>query len=119
MKYLDTTIITVLVSGLTGIMGWFAAQKKNLAEAKGKELDNVEKAVEIWRNSAEELSNQLRTYNQELLNTRNENMKLQAEIDKLLEINKKQRKEIEKLQKDVDELKKQNKRLEGLINKLK
>jgi hypothetical protein len=50
-------IIKILGSlGGGGLIGWFFTRKKTNAEAKGSELENVEHAITIWRETAEKLS---------------------------------------------------------------
>lgn len=89
-NWLETIVITLVGSTSTGFIAWFFARKKNAAEAKSVELENVAAAVTIWREAAEELSKQLKIYNDQLLEQRGENEKLRLEIHEL-------RKEIESL----------------------
>lgn len=50
-------VITGLVSaGGGGFFTYIFARKKTNAEAKGSELENVEHAIKIWRETAEKLS---------------------------------------------------------------
>ncbi len=42
-----------------GLMGWFFTRRKTNAEAKGSELDNVDQAIKIWRETAEKLSSKV------------------------------------------------------------
>jgi len=62
-----STIVASLLGGgfVGGLLTWKAQKKKADAEAKGAdasaestELDNVEKAIKIWRDIAESLKNQ-------------------------------------------------------------
>jgi archaellum component FlaC len=52
-----TEVVKILGSvGGGGIIGYFVTRKKTNAEAKGSELENVEQAIKIWRETAEKLS---------------------------------------------------------------
>ncbi|MRJ11536.1 cell wall anchor protein [Ornithobacterium rhinotracheale] len=50
--------ITALIGG---VAGWFFTRKKQHAELQANELDNVDKAVKIYREVADDLSKQLKT----------------------------------------------------------
>jgi archaellum component FlaC len=52
-----TEVVKILGSvGGGGVIGYFVTRKKTNAEAKGSELENVEQAIKIWRETAEKLS---------------------------------------------------------------
>lgn len=104
-NWLDTIIITLAGSVSTGFGAWFFARKKNAAEAKSVELENVASAVTIWREAAEELGKQLKLYNDQLFEQRAENEKLSAEI--------------RELRVEIEALKKQNCRLVKELKELK
>jgi hypothetical protein len=48
-------IIDFIQMFLTGLVTWIFARRKNAAEADSMELDNVDKAIAIWRNLAKDL----------------------------------------------------------------
>lgn len=50
------TVVTVGAAGVSSLFTWIFARKKTNAEAKGSELENVEQAIKIWRETAEKLS---------------------------------------------------------------
>jgi hypothetical protein len=52
--WVETLITAVGGAGGGGFFGWFFTRKKSNAEAKGSELENVEAAIKIWRELAEE-----------------------------------------------------------------
>lgn len=69
MGWIEVIGIVASSSVLTTIGGWFfgrrmnnAEAKKSEAQAKGNELDNVEKAVKIWRDLADELKTEIETW---------------------------------------------------------
>jgi predicted nucleic acid-binding Zn-ribbon protein len=53
--WVETIITGVFGAGGGGFFGWFFTRKKSNAEAKGSEMDNVEHAIKIWRESAQSL----------------------------------------------------------------
>jgi len=53
--WVETIITAVGGAGGGGFFGWFFTRKKSNAEAKGSELENVEQAIKIWRESAQSL----------------------------------------------------------------
>lgn len=55
-SWVETIITAVGGAGGGGFFGWFFTRKKTNAEAKGSELENVEQAIKIWRETAEKLS---------------------------------------------------------------
>jgi len=54
MELLNTLAIASIPSALTGILTWFLSKRKYQAEVVTGELSNVETAIKIWRESAEE-----------------------------------------------------------------
>ncbi len=48
-------VFTAIVGIVTSLGGWFAARRKNLADVQTSELDNVEKAVKIYREQLEDI----------------------------------------------------------------
>lgn len=80
---LRTIIIALFTSIASGLGGWIFARKKNAAEAKSVELENVSKAVEIWREAAENLNAQLKLYTEQFEKMRQENEDLRKKISDL------------------------------------
>ena len=60
MDILITSIIGAFSTFVVSFITWFFARRKNDAEAKGTELDNVEKAIAVWREMAESLELKLK-----------------------------------------------------------
>jgi len=102
-------LITALVPVVTAIgaafAGWFFARKKNAADAKGSELDNTNKAIVIWRETAEELNKQLENYMHEFTVLKEQNCQMADKIQILTNQVAIMRKENSELKKMVDELK--------------
>jgi len=59
-------IITALISAVTGIVGWVAARRQNLAEVQSTEIDNLEKAVKYYREIFEDMAGRHRATLEEL-----------------------------------------------------
>jgi predicted RNase H-like nuclease (RuvC/YqgF family) len=55
-SWVETLLTAAAGTGGGGFFGWFFTRKKSNAEAKGSELENVEQAIKIWRETAEKLS---------------------------------------------------------------
>lgn len=56
----------ILTGGAAAGFAWFFARKRNKAEAEAVELDNVEKAVAIWRTLATDLKAEIATLKAEV-----------------------------------------------------
>ena len=54
--WVETIVTAIGGAGGGGFFGWFFTRKKSNADAKGSELENVEHAIKIWRETAEKLS---------------------------------------------------------------
>lgn len=52
---LTTEFIAVLTGAISGGFAYLFARRKNIAEAQSNEIDNLSKAVTIWRELAENL----------------------------------------------------------------
>lgn len=81
-------IISAILSILTGLGGWYAARRKNVAEAQTNELDNVDKAVGIYREMAEDMGKRHLETLQELNALKREFSNLEQKVRALMEENK-------------------------------
>jgi predicted RNase H-like nuclease (RuvC/YqgF family) len=54
-SWVETIVTAIGGAGGGGFFGWFFTRKKSNADAKGSELENVEHAIKIWRESSEAL----------------------------------------------------------------
>lgn len=77
--------------------GWFFGRKKQNVEIKTSELDNVEKAVAIWRGIASDLEGKFTAMQTQFQDLQKANLELQFEVKRLKEANK-------ELQEEIDEL---------------
>jgi septal ring factor EnvC (AmiA/AmiB activator) len=71
-SWVETIITAVGGAGGGGFFGWFFTRKKSNAEAKGSELENVEQAIKIWRETALELSKRVDELSKEVEELRND-----------------------------------------------
>lgn len=83
-------LFEVLTAIGSAFAGWFFGRQKQRAEATQTELDNVHKAIEIWRKTAEDLKaevealkNTLKALQTEVSNLHTENNNLKRELDRL------------------------------------
>lgn len=93
-ELLITLAVATVPSALTGFVTWFLSKKKYQAEVETNELTNVETAIRIWRESAEEWQNHaklvdssmeemraaLRASQEEVLKLRQELMNVKTEL---------------------------------------
>ena len=66
MEWVAEVVKIVGSVGGGGIIGYFVTRKKTNADAKGSELENVEHAIKIWRETAEKLSARVDELSQEI-----------------------------------------------------
>lgn len=85
-------IWATLASAGSSFVTWVFTRRKQTAEAEGSELDNVEKAVAIWRQTAEDLHKEINELRQQITDLRRQIGELQSENDRLI-------REIEKIKK--------------------
>ncbi len=71
-SWVETLITAVGGAGGGGFFGWFFTRKKSNAEAKGSEMDNVEQAIKIWRETAERLNARVEELSKEIDELRND-----------------------------------------------
>jgi peptidoglycan hydrolase CwlO-like protein len=90
----------------TAVWSWFRQRKRDAAEIKTAEIENVEKAIEIWRNLAsdmrkqvDELKAEVKQLSSEVSKLHHENDDLQRKIVLLQDENMKLEFEIKQLQK--------------------
>lgn len=114
---MNEVVITAFVSVVTSLVTWFAARRKNLADVRNSELDNVDKAVKFyreqlehiaqrWKEATDEATQMNKLYNDAIL----ELNKVELRFNKLAEENKALIEEnkalIEENKNLIDELKK-------------
>lgn len=112
-------IITAIVGVITSVATWFAARRKNLADVQSGELDNVEKAVKIFREQHEYISNQWKEATDEANRINSLYRQSIAEIGKLEEQVSKMERINSEMQKTNSELIEQNKALIAELQKYK
>ena len=82
-------IWATLASAGASFVTWVFTRRKQTAEAEGSELDNVEKAVAIWRQTAEDLHKEINELRQQITDLRRQIGELQSENDRLIKENEK------------------------------
>lgn len=91
----------VMLSAIPATVTWLLARKKNNADVKTSELNNVDKAIKIWRELSEGMESR---FNREIEELRKENCDLQQQVTIVM--------------KENNELKEQMNALEGENKKL-
>lgn len=126
MNTLENLLILFVSSIATGIGGWVFGRRKNnadarLVEAQAKleetraqtqQIENLGKAVDIWKEAAENLNAQLRIYNDNINSLKKENTELKGRLD---DLNQK----FEEQSKKLNDMMSENGRLKREIEKLK
>jgi peptidoglycan hydrolase CwlO-like protein len=62
----ELTIVLFLAVPLGSIITYIFTRRKNRADARKSELDNVDKAVSIWRSLAQDLEKEIKDLRQEV-----------------------------------------------------
>lgn len=98
-------IAAALFTGLaTGFSGWFYGRKKSNAEAKSKEIGNLDMIGAMWQKTAEQFK---QNYHEILA----QNIAIQKQISTLMIENKSLTEDVKRLGRLVEELKCENKKL--------
>jgi len=82
-SWVETLITAVGSAGGGCFFGWLFTRKKTNAEAKGSELENVEQAIKIWRETAEKLSKRVDELSREVDELRNDLISVHRENKQL------------------------------------
>ncbi len=101
-------LLIVIPSAMSSAITWLITRRKNTAEAESSELDNVEKAIKIWRELSTDLETRLRNDIQRL---REENSNLRIEIEVINRDNEAMREQISDHQKQLKASRCENKKL--------
>lgn len=67
----------VMLSAIPATVTWLLARRKNNADAKSGELDNVSKAITVWRELSEGMEHR---FKEEIDELRKENCELQQQV---------------------------------------
>lgn len=70
-------------TAVVGIVAFFTGRKKENAEVKGSELDNVDKAVKIWQDLAETMTLKVEKLTEQVELLTKENQELRLTISRL------------------------------------
>lgn len=113
---MNEVYLTALVTVVSSLATWFAARRKNLADVQSNELDNVEKAVKIYREQLQDIGDRWKAASDEAMNLNALYKTAIHDINKLeLQVSKMQN-QVETMQQINAELVEQNK---ALIEELK
>lgn len=98
---MNETLSLIFISAVTGTITWYSARRKNNAQAENSELDNVGKAITIWRELSEDMEKRFKEQVDEL---KKENCTLQQRVTIVM-------KENEELKNQMNILEGENKKL--------
>ncbi|MRJ11388.1 cell wall anchor protein [Ornithobacterium rhinotracheale] len=82
-EFLQPHLTEALTALVGGFFGWFFTRKKQLAELQANELDNVDKAIRIYREMIENLGAQLKTAITELDEAKKTIKELEEKVEAL------------------------------------
>ena len=99
------TAVTALITYLLTRRKYLVDVKKAKAEAKGNEIDNVEKAVKIWRELTEDLKVHFKT---DISDLRTDNKLMHSQLEQVLKENNSLRQQMASLEKELKESKNEN-----------
>lgn len=89
---------------ITGLTGWLFGRRRQVAEADAAELDNVEKALGIYRNAIDDLARRQNELTSEMIMMRAENKKLREDLDKFAKNEQSLKRENKQLRERVSQL---------------
>jgi len=94
-----------------GFVTWLFGRRKQKAETKSNELENIEKGLEIYRNMMEDLKIEHK-------NLRTEVNSLENKVSQLLDENRSLKQEVHTLENKVSDLLQENRSLKTRISEL-
>lgn len=74
---------TAIWTAIVGVVAFITGRKKEKVEVKGSELDNVDKAVRIWQELAETMTNKVEKLTEQVELLTKENQELRLTISRL------------------------------------
>lgn len=85
--WITETLQTVGSAGAGGFFGWLFTRKKQAQDVKSSELENVQEAIKIWRETAmelqkrvDEMEKEIKLLRQEVATVHAENFRLKQKI---------------------------------------
>ncbi len=116
MNILSFVLNAILGTGFIALVTLRSTKKKAASEAKAKELDNVQEAIGIWRQMAEDLKNELDTsranYEKNASDMKRELESLRRAVTRLTSVNNKMVKLLDKITpENLDDMVKQIKKI--------
>jgi len=86
METITTILTTTIPPAVTAWLGWYVGKRKQNAEAYASELDNVEKALAIYRNMVNDLSDKIKDFEEQLEHANQKVKELQTQLVKAEEL---------------------------------
>lgn len=83
VEFLQEHLNVLIASFVSALVGWFFGRPREKVELQGGELDNVDKAVEIYRKMIEDLRGQLLIAIEELGEARKTIKELESTVESL------------------------------------
>jgi len=102
MKELILPIISSIVSA---VFTFVFTRRKNNAEVKSAELDNIDKALGIYRKIATDLEDEILSLRREMISLKESNTMLSAKLDEAHKENGALKSKLENLERKLNEIK--------------
>lgn len=111
------TVLIVLPALITGFAGWIFGRGRRRQEIRSLEMDNVAKAIEIWRTTARQIETKYDTLNREVERLTQSSQRLEADYRKLAEDYRRLHQENDRLRKRIHKLEEENRKLTLTLQK--
>lgn len=91
----DDIIVPSITGGIASFITWLVGRKKENIEVQGNALDNVDKAVKMWQDTAEKMSQRVDELSEKVdlltkevhsLRAENSDLKSKLDLDKLAKV---------------------------------
>lgn len=104
----EDLFLVVIPSFITAVTTWILSRRKYKAETKSDELENIDKAVKIWRELSEDLEQRLKAEIKEL---RQANTDIQTRFETVLAENEALKDQMSALEMQLKEARSENQNL--------
>jgi septal ring factor EnvC (AmiA/AmiB activator) len=103
LKDFISDISNLVLPVLTALGGWYVSRRKAKADAAASELENVQKAIQIWRELAQDMEKKSEQLIQELEDMKKQNKALMRDMALLRGENRNLKAQIQSLEKKLSQ----------------
>ena len=113
--WIKEVLFIALPALASGFAGWLFGRGRQREEVHALEMDNVSKAIEIWRDTANQVETKYTELQKQVEQLRQSSLRLEAEHRKLSEDYRKLHQENDRLRQRVKKLENENRKLRTTI----